>query len=98
MASARHFFGGGEAIAIENSEEAELKTSEKYVCTGELLFWKPHWRGAPYFNKLGMNRIAERNGVLFYIVKSHKNSRVGRWGIHQKLGEVYWNNIIARFF
>lgn len=78
-------------------EEAELKTSgEIRVHLENYCFGSPIGAARRIFNKLGMNRTAERNGVLFYIaVKSRKIAVWGDEGIHQKLGEVYWNNIIA---
>ena len=43
------------------------------------------------FNRLGMHQTKERNGILIYIATmSRKIAIIGDKGIHEKLGEAFW--------
>jgi uncharacterized membrane protein len=47
------------------------------------------------FNNLGMDKTRERNGVLLYVsVPGRKVAVVGDTGIHAKLGNYYWQNVL----
>ncbi len=47
------------------------------------------------FKDLGMDRTAERNGVLIYVsVPGRKVAVVGDTGIHAKLGDNYWQDVL----
>lgn len=57
---------------------------------------------AMVFRDLGMDRTRERNGVLIYVsVPGRKVAVIGDEGIHAKLGDGYWKEvletILARF-
>lgn len=53
-------------------------------------------RAAWLFNKLGMHKTAERNGVLFYLaVEDRKFAILGDSGINSKVPEGFWNDISA---
>ena len=44
-----------------------------------------------------MHQTAERNGVLIYIATlSRKVAIVGDEGIHQKLGAIYWQQLVEK--
>lgn len=46
------------------------------------------------FNKLGMHKTAERNGILIFFVPNSKQFAVlGDSGINSKVPEGYWNNL-----
>lgn len=46
------------------------------------------------FVRLGMDRTAERNGVLIFLVPSRKRFMVlGDEGIHARVGQDFWNEI-----
>ncbi|MFH1067649.1 MAG: TPM domain-containing protein [bacterium] len=48
------------------------------------------------FVRLKMNRTQERNGVLIFVAPRSQNFAViGDEAIHQKCGEVFWNEIAA---
>ena len=48
------------------------------------------------FEKLGMTRTAERNGVLFYIVPGMRRFQIlGDSGIHEKCGDEFWRETAA---
>lgn len=47
------------------------------------------------FHKLGMDKTSERNGVLILVApRARKFAVVGDEGIHQKLGEIYWQQLV----
>ena len=48
------------------------------------------------FEKLGMAKTAERNGVLFYICPNQRRFRIlGDAGIHEKCGDAFWQEVAA---
>lgn len=48
-------------------------------------------RALQIFNELGMQETSTRNGVLIYVAfKSHQCSIIGDYGIHQYVGEQFW--------
>jgi uncharacterized membrane protein len=74
-------------------QEAEKKT------TGEIRVHiqrncneDPVVHAGKIFQRLGMQKTEERNGVLFYLaVNSHAFALVGDIGIHEKVGQDFWN-------
>jgi uncharacterized membrane protein len=99
MPSARHFFSPEEQeLLVKAIGEAELSTSgeirlhlENYCFGDELKAAKK------VFARLKMYDTAERNGVLIYIaVRSRKIAIYGDEGIHQKLGDVFWQKLVER--
>lgn len=75
-------------------KEAELSTSGEIRihietnCPEDVLD-----RAAWLFGKLGMNKTAERNGVLFYLaVRDKKFAVIGDAGINSKVPEGFWND------
>lgn len=48
-----------------------------------------------YFETLEMHQTQERNGMLLYLnPKRHQFSVFGDIGIHQKVGQVFWDHLI----
>lgn len=46
------------------------------------------------FTRLGMDRTAARNGILFFIApRSHTFAVLGDTGIHEKCGPPFWNEL-----
>jgi uncharacterized membrane protein len=99
MPTARKFFTLQEQQLLVNAiAEAELKTSgeirvhiENFSLGSELK------SAAKIFRKLNMHETAERNGVLIYIAAlSRKVAVIGDEGIHQKLGQEFWEQLVAR--
>jgi len=97
MPSARNFFTEEEQQRLVKAiEAAELKTSGEIrlhlenICLGDEV---KAARGI--FKRLKMHLTRERNGVLIYLaVKSRKMAMVGDEGIHQKLGQAYWDQTV----
>lgn len=90
--------------ALTEKEIASIKTAisraEKRT-SGELRIFiedrsedGPLDRAAFLFGKLGMDKTALRNGVLIYLAFSdRKFSIIGDYGIHEKVGPEFWDNI-----
>lgn len=51
-------------------------------------------RATELFEELEMQKTDERNGVLIYLsFKPHYVAVIGDEGIHQKVGDDFWNNV-----
>jgi uncharacterized membrane protein len=49
-----------------------------------------------YFNKLGMDRSAHRNGVLIFVApRSRRFAVIGDSGVHEKCGDAFWQGLAA---
>jgi uncharacterized membrane protein len=56
----------------------------------------PQKAAAAQFEKLGMTRTSERNGVLIYVApRSRKFAILGDSGIHQSCGQSFWQDVAA---
>ena len=80
---------------LTSVKEAELETSGEirvHIETshkGDVLD-----RSAWLFKKMGMDKTAERNGVLFYLaVSDRKFAIIGDAGINAKVPAGFWNEI-----
>lgn len=93
--SASDFFTTQQKEDIKKAvQDAELETSGEIrvhvesTCNGDVLD-----RAATVFDKLGMTRTEQRNGVLFYVaVKSHKFAILGDMGINAKVPKDFWES------
>jgi uncharacterized membrane protein len=48
------------------------------------------------FRRLGMERTADRNGVLIFLVPSRKRFAIlGDRGIHEQVGQAFWHEASA---
>jgi len=78
--------------AVKEAEEetsGEIRVHIETSFTGDLMD-----RAAWIFNKLGMKKTAERNGILFYLaVENRKFAVIGDAGIHAKVPEGFWEGI-----
>jgi uncharacterized membrane protein len=77
--------------------EAEGRTSgEIVVYVSQRRHADPMPAAWERFEKLGMTRTAQRNGVLFYIVpRTRKFAILGDEGIHAKAGAAFWEELAA---
>lgn len=77
--------------------DAEAKTSAEirvYIHRGELKI-DPLFAAQHKFHQLGMQRTAERNGVLIFVApRVRQFAVVGDAGIHQKCGDDYWRHVV----
>ena len=96
----QHFFTDEEnRSVVEAIRQAEQKTS------GEVrVFIEYHCRyvnavdrAAEVFQRLQMDKTKDRNAVLVYVaVKDRQLAVFGDEGIHQKVGEKYWQDEVEK--
>ncbi len=94
--NAANFFSKEEKEVIKSAvKEAELNTSGEIRvhidnhCKEEVMD-----RAAWWFEKLKMQKTAQRNGVLFYLaVKDHKFAILGDGGINAVTQDDFWDQI-----
>jgi uncharacterized membrane protein len=77
--------------------EAEGQTSGEIRVSVSTFFWGDVRRTAERaFERMGMCATKDRNGVLFFIVPSRKKFVVlGDRGIHEKVGQEFWDAVAA---
>ena len=76
--------------AAELRTSAEIRVHLDHRCPGE-----PMARAVTVFEHLGMHRTAARHGVLIYVsVGDHKLAVLGDQGIHERVGQVYWERLV----
>lgn len=77
--------------------QAEDRTSGEICVSVAPLFWGSIEKAADRaFTRMGMIRTRERNGVLFFVVPSRRKFVVlGDHGIHEKVGQEFWDRIAA---
>jgi uncharacterized membrane protein len=75
----------------EGHTSAEVCVHLDHSCEGDAL-----QQAIKVFERLGMHRTAARNGVLVYIsVTDRKLAIIGDKGIHERVGQAYWQGLIA---
>lgn len=78
--------------AILNAEldtSGEIRLHVENNCPGDVLD-----RAAYIFDKLGMKKTAQRNGVLIYLSINHRKfAIIGDVGINAKVPENFWDGI-----
>jgi len=75
------------AIAdAERATSGEIRIAIDKHCPGD-----PYERAIAYFAKLGMDKTAQRNGVLIYLAHAdHKFAIIGDAGINKVVPENFW--------
>ncbi len=84
---------------IETIRAAEQRTSGeiRVYIESRCKYVNPIDRAQEIFVELGMNKTAERNGTLVYVaVKDRQAAVYGDEGIHQKVGQKYWEEEINK--
>lgn len=75
---------------IENKTTAELRIHLEDTTHHQDVYLRAKY----WFEKLGMTKTTERNGVLLYIaVADHKLAILGDKGIYEKISTDYWITI-----
>jgi uncharacterized membrane protein len=73
----------------EHANSGEIRVHIETSCKGDVLD-----EAAWLFGKLGMQRTADRNGVLIYLaLKEHKYAIIGDTGINAVVPPGFWDNI-----
>jgi uncharacterized membrane protein len=95
MKASSFFTTEQQAQILTSVKEAEKETSGEIRVhietsfTGDVLD-----RAAWVFNKLGMHKTADRNGVLFYLaVNDKKFAIIGDAGINAKVPKGFWDDV-----
>jgi uncharacterized membrane protein len=78
-------------------EAAERGTSGEIVVSVARFFWGSVEHAARRaFDRLGVARTRERNGVLVFVVPARRRFVVlGDEGIHAKVGQAFWEAVVA---
>ncbi|HEU4928850.1 MAG TPA: TPM domain-containing protein [Candidatus Krumholzibacteria bacterium] len=93
----RTFLTGADRERITAAiREAESNTSgEIVVHMAERTHHMPTIDARKAFEKIGMTRTRERNGVLFFVaVRDHKLAVIGDKGIHQHVPAEFWADVV----
>jgi uncharacterized membrane protein len=82
-----------EAIKLaEKQTSGEIRVFVESKCR----FVHPLDRAVEVFRHLKMNQTAQRNGVLVYVaIKDRQLAIFGDQGIHEKVGEKFWQEKVA---
>ncbi len=73
----------------ESKTSAEIRVHIARRCSGS-----PYDEAIKVFERLGMTKTAERNGVLIYLdLRHHRFAVIGDIGIHQKLPPNFWEKV-----
>ena len=94
---AKSFFEEDEQkVIVEAIKKAEEKTSgEIRVHIAGFCFGDEMIAAQKIFSKLKMHETRERNGILIYIAPlNRKIAVIGDVGIHEKLGNEFWNKLV----
>jgi uncharacterized membrane protein len=83
--------------------EAELKTSGQIrVLISHKSVDDPVAAAQKEFIRLGLNKSPEQNGVLIFVApRTHKFAVIGDAGVHEKCGDVFWQELakaMAEYF
>src|SRR5436190_20631418 len=91
----KKFFSEEEETKIINAiRQAEQQTSGevRLYIESRCRFVDPLDRAAEIFWGLQMDQTKDRNGVLVYVaMKDHQFAVLADQGIHEKVGQVFWN-------
>ena len=82
-------------IVLAIAEAEKHTTAEIRVHLTRRFFERdPFGRAQKLFADFGMRRTANRNGVLIYVnLRKHKFAIIGDTGIHEAVGQVYWDQL-----
>ncbi|MBI3233431.1 MAG: TPM domain-containing protein [Bacteroidetes bacterium] len=73
----------------EHKTSGEIRIHIEASCSSDA-----YKRSVEVFNELKMHETEARNGVLIYVAfKDQKFSILGDTGIHEKLGDLYWEDL-----
>ena len=80
----------------EAIEKAEHRTSGEIRVSVASFFWgNVHKAAEKAFERLGMTRTRDRNGILFFVVPARRKFVVlGDSGIHERVGQQFWHRVV----
>ena len=94
--SRRALLGKVDATRVKEAiRQAELATSGEIRVSVARLFWGDVYKAAARaFDRLGMQKTRDRNGVLFFVVPARRKFAIlGDRGIHEKVGQAFWETV-----
>jgi len=98
--SKKEWFTPEETSLIEKAiGEAERQTSGeiRIYIESRCSYLNAVDRAVELFEEMGMIETAERNGVLIYLaMKDHQLAVIGDKGIHEKVGNVFWDEEVKK--
>jgi uncharacterized membrane protein len=81
----------GAVREAEGRTSAEIRVHLDHRCKGDALE-----KAVAVFERLGMHKTADRNGVLIYVaITDRKLAVIGDQGIHERVGEDYWRRVVT---
>ena len=86
-------------LVVSAIQSAELSTSGevRVFIESRCSFVNPIDRAIEIFGQLKMYQTAQRNAVLVYVaIKDRQLAVFGDEGIHQKVGNVFWNEAVKK--
>ncbi|MEN9685735.1 MAG: hypothetical protein RLZZ28_1521 [Bacteroidota bacterium] len=86
-------------LIVEAIQQAEHRTSGevRIFVESHCTYVDPVRRAKEVFNQLNMHTTAARNGVLLYVaMKDRQLAIFGDEGIHEKVGNAFWNEEVTR--
>jgi uncharacterized membrane protein YgcG len=86
-------------LVVSAIQSAELSTSGevRVFIESRCSFVNPIDRAIQIFGQLKMHQTAQRNAVLVYVaIKDRQLAVFGDEGIHQKVGNVFWNEAVKK--
>lgn len=92
----KKFLSEAESARINSAiKEAESKTSgEIKVLMARHCWGKIEAKAAKIFRELGLDKTKERNCVLILFIVTNREFLIhGDQGIHEKVGQEFWNDI-----
>jgi uncharacterized membrane protein len=99
FAKRKAFFSHDEQERMVNAiRQAEQQTSGeiRIYTESRCRFVDPIDRAAEIFWGLKMDQTKDRNGVLVYVaMKDHQFAVLADQGIHEKVGQEFWNNAVS---
>ena len=80
----------------EAIQKAEHRTSGEIRVSVAPFFWgNVHKAAEKAFDRLGMTRTKDRNGILFFVVPGRRKFVVlGDRGIHERVGQEFWHRVV----
>ncbi len=87
------------ALIVAAIQSAEHRTSGeiRVYIEGKCRFVKPVDRAIELFTQLKMEATTQRNAVIVYVAVTDRQLAVyGDEGIHQKVGDIFWNEAVQK--
>jgi uncharacterized membrane protein len=86
-----------EILAAIAQVEGETSAEVRVHLEPTIRKYELRWFAERTFERLGITKTALRNGVLLFLAAEEQNFIIlGDKGIHERVGDEYWESIVAR--